>query len=260
MPKIKNQKKERARFQTQKRKNGRLVWLLRWPSERSKSSKPEQGDSDAQYALGNLAIFYGDSEAAMGWYRKAAEQGHRDAQCALGGKYFYGCGVACACDRAVAAEWYRRAAEQGHPEAQERLAFAYFYGLGVARDREVGVTWYRKATEQGNEAATRVLAVALADQGEANAAEDGPTRAIADFGESRFPCNFRDWKGIGTASQRGLQAQGITEPVQLLGHFLALRMHAAAFEELLHEAGVVAAPLIRAQLQEWCRIHDVGGH
>ena len=83
---------------------------------------------------------------------------------------------------------------------------------------------------------------------------------IADFGESRFPCNFGEWQGIGAASKKGLEAHGITEPVQLLGHFLVLRMRAAAFEALLREAGVVAAPLIRAQLQEWCRIHDLGGH
>lgn len=82
---------------------------------------------------------------------------------------------------------------------------------------------------------------------------------IADFGESRFPCNFGEWQGIGAASKKGLEAQGITEPVQLLGHFLMLKKDPATFEALLDKAGVVAAAArsIRAQLQEWCQIHDV---
>ena len=191
----------------------------------------------------------------MKWYREAAEQGHPDAQCRLGGKYFYGCGVEC--DRAVAAEWYRKAAEQGHPEAQERLGSSCFYGIDVAEDREEGIKWYRKAAEQGNAVAKRLLAVALADQGEPIAADD-TMRAIADFGESRFPCSFGDWRGIGAATRRGLATHGITEPVQLLGHFLVLRMDAVAFEALLNDAGVASAALVRAQLQEWCQIHDIG--
>lgn len=81
---------------------------------------------------------------------------------------------------------------------------------------------------------------------------------IADFGESRFPCSFGDWRGIGAASRRGLATHGITEPVQLLGHFLVLKMDAVAFEALLHDTGVASAALIRAQLQEWCQIHDIG--
>ena len=80
-----------------------------------------------------------------------------------------------------------------------------------------------------------------------------------DFGESRFPCNFGGWQGIGAVSKRGLEAQGITEPLQLLGHFLVLKKDPATFEAFLHKAGVVAASAqsIRAQLQEWCQTHDV---
>ena len=84
-------------------------------------------------------------------------------------------------------------------------------------------------------------------------------QVIADFGENRFPCNFGDWQGIGAVSKKGLDAQGITEPVQLLGHFLMLKKNPVTFEAFLDKAGVVtsAAQSIRAQLQEWCHIHDV---
>ena len=84
---------------------------------------------------------------------------------------------------------------------------------------------------------------------------------IADFkfGENRFPCNFGDLQGIGAVSKKGLEAQGIAEPVQLPGHFLMLKKNPVTFEALLDKAGVVAAAAqsIRAQLQEWCQIHDV---
>jgi hypothetical protein len=82
---------------------------------------------------------------------------------------------------------------------------------------------------------------------------------ITWFGESRFPCNFGDWQGIGAVSKKALAAQGIAEPVQLLGHFLMLKKNPVTFEAFLDKAGVVAAAaqLILAQLQEWCQIHDV---
>ena len=84
-------------------------------------------------------------------------------------------------------------------------------------------------------------------------------RMVADFGESRFPCNFGDWQGIGAVSKKGLKGAGITEPVQLLGHFLVLKKDPVTFEAFLDKAGVVAASAqsIRAQLQEWCQTHDV---
>ena len=82
---------------------------------------------------------------------------------------------------------------------------------------------------------------------------------VTDFGESRLPCNFGGWQGIGAASKKCLEAHGITEPVQLLGHFLVLKKDPGTFEAFLDKAGVVAASAqsIRAQLQEWCQTHDV---
>lgn len=41
-----------------------------------------QGDADAQYKLGEH-YSYKDEELAIEWYRKAAEQGHVNAQYAL---------------------------------------------------------------------------------------------------------------------------------------------------------------------------------
>ena len=58
-------------------------------------------------------------EKAAFWYRKAAEQGHADAQNNLAARYATGTGVAK--DLAEALKWYRAAAAQGHPTAGHTL-------------------------------------------------------------------------------------------------------------------------------------------
>jgi len=45
--------------------------------------------------------------------------------------------------------WYRKAAEQGHANAQFNLGVGYANGQGVKQDHAEAVRWYRKATEQG---------------------------------------------------------------------------------------------------------------
>ena len=48
-----------------------------------------------------------------------------------------------------AAQWYRKAAEQGHAEAQYNLAVRFLSGRGVARSDEEAFRWFRKAADQG---------------------------------------------------------------------------------------------------------------
>jgi len=122
----------------------------------------EQGDADAQYALGNLynyghgplsteLIMHGHTaqvgQAAL-WYRKAAEQGDADAQDALGDLYDSDQGELQ--DYEQAAFWYRRAAEQGDADAQESLGNLYRDGDGVPKDATEAAAWFRKAAEQGD--------------------------------------------------------------------------------------------------------------
>ena len=104
----------------------------------------EQGDADAQYALG---VLYGDGEdadqdyaqAAL-WYRKAAEQGDVDAQRLLGGLYRDGDGVSQ--DYAQATLWLRKATEQGDAKAQWSLGGLYLDSKGVPRDYAEAYFWY----------------------------------------------------------------------------------------------------------------------
>jgi len=86
-------------------------------------------------------------EAAK-WYRKAAEQGNAEAQCALGILYFKEIGVEL--DKTEAAKWYRKAAEQGHVVAQYALGECYSLGDGVEPDKTEAAKWYRKAAESGD--------------------------------------------------------------------------------------------------------------
>ena len=52
---------------------------------------------------------------------------------------------------------HRRAAEQGHPQAQYLLGYAYYRGDGVEQDDEVAARWYSKAAEQGHADAQKAL-------------------------------------------------------------------------------------------------------
>ena len=63
--------------------------------------------------------------------------------------YEDGCGV----DKndSTAVEWYRKAAEQGHDDAQFRLGTMYEDGWGVDKNISTALEWYRKAAEQGDD-------------------------------------------------------------------------------------------------------------
>ena len=122
----------------------------------------EQGDADAQVALGDLdsnkeclsqdddgecvTKDYEDYSEAAHWYRKAAEQGDSDAQESLGDLYLNGQGVPQ--DYAEASIWLRKAAEQGNVEALESLGDLYLHGQGVPRDYAEAYFWYDLAAAE----------------------------------------------------------------------------------------------------------------
>lgn len=60
-----------------------------------------------------------DYAEAVKWVRKSAEQGNADAQYALGKCYHFGDGVPQ--DRVESMKWFRMAARQGHSEALRRV-------------------------------------------------------------------------------------------------------------------------------------------
>ena len=116
----------------------------------------EQGHPEAQYNLGVMlgtsglgrGIEKNEKEAAK-WYRKAADQGVPDAQYNLGWMYDNGAGVPENDKEAVML--YRKAAEQGHAKAQNELGFMYRYGEGALEDDVTAYAWYNIAAANGNE-------------------------------------------------------------------------------------------------------------
>lgn len=137
----------------------------------------EQGDADAQEALGDLyksgqGMRQDYAKSAL-WYRKAAEQGDTDAQFHLGDLYDTGRGVLR--DYTQAALWYRKAAEQGNAEAQEALGDLYKTGRGVPRDYAEAYFWYD-----------------LAAAGEQDASDEQDSSDEQDAADKKSVANDRD--------------------------------------------------------------------
>ena len=94
---------------------------------------------------------------AIEWYRKAAEQGHANAQDRLG--YCYYMGIKGVPVYHLAVKWWKKAAEQGNQYAQNSLAICYAKGQGVQQDDEEAVRLWKKAAEMGNSAAETNLKI-----------------------------------------------------------------------------------------------------
>ena len=86
------------------------------------------------FFAGNVsAVPSGGQGAAVEQYRSAAEQGDAEAQFALGVCHYVGQGVGQSYQEA--AKWYRKAAEQGLAKAQHNLGVCYENGQGVQGKR-----------------------------------------------------------------------------------------------------------------------------
>lgn len=122
----------------------------------------EQGDVRAQFVLGNMhheglgaPRNYVESER---WFRKAAEQGHLDAQHALAHLYVSK-HEGIQQSAAEAAKWFRLAAEKGHAESQGALGNLYATGQGVTQDHIESNRWLQRAADQGLASAQYALGV-----------------------------------------------------------------------------------------------------
>ena len=107
----------------------------------------ERGDADAQFNLGQ-AYKLGrgvpaDLGIAQGWYQKAAQQGHEQAQANLGLILFQNG------SRTAAMPWIKKAADAGDPRAQYVLGTAMFNGDLVAKDWPRAYALMQRAAAQG---------------------------------------------------------------------------------------------------------------
>jgi TPR repeat protein len=86
-----------------------------------------------------------DFEEAAQCFRKAADQGHAEAQLSLGILYEQGRGLPE--DPVEAMRWYQKAAAQHVPHAGCRVGDLYRDGKGVVKDLDEAAQWYRKEAE-----------------------------------------------------------------------------------------------------------------
>jgi S1-C subfamily serine protease len=100
----------------------------------------------ADYAAGAAHYARGDYERAFLEMVPAAADGNADAQFTVAVMHDVGQHVAI--DKKEAAEWYRRAANQGHPNAQLRLAGMLFDGDGIKRNRREAYVWALLSAER----------------------------------------------------------------------------------------------------------------
>lgn len=157
--------------------------------------KAKAGNPEAQFELGGMylqgqvgppskmLVGEPDYKQACKWFRRAAEQGHAEAQNSLGVRYNRGEGVRE--DHTEACKWFRRAEAHGStqaasvnlamnllrglgepqsisealtrfrkaaylsdPLAQYHLAALYQQGHGVTKDTKTAKSWFRRAAEQ----------------------------------------------------------------------------------------------------------------
>jgi TPR repeat protein len=119
------------------------------------TSKAERGDASAQFQLAvqlhdldNSTAAEGERKAAFVWYKKAADQGHTEAEFCTGVCYSYRLGVES--DPEAAVRYLRKAADKNHTWAQVKLAECYESGHGVPKDEKQAFEWLSRAANRDN--------------------------------------------------------------------------------------------------------------
>jgi TPR repeat protein len=124
----------------------------------------EQGDREAQDALSRLLFeaeyLPPDYAEARRWAEAASAQGVASAEARLSMVYHNALGV----DRnpALAAYWWQRAARKGEPDAQAMLG-AHLIGAAVARDPVIALARLIRAMRGGSQLAGPILPKARAE-------------------------------------------------------------------------------------------------
>ena len=133
------------------------------PAQPERPSTPSPGDPGGSVP---------EAEAdALGWYAKAASEGHADAQCIIATMYAEGRRVPK--DEGKAIEWFKRSAAQGHAAAEFQMGLRYYSGGGVEKDPRKASYYYRRAALQGHSKAQFSLGIMLTNG--AHIEQDNPS-------------------------------------------------------------------------------------
>lgn len=149
---------ELARWDLRPEHGGNVDAAIAWYKKAA-----DQGDASAQAVLGDIfsdqKLGRVDYAESVHWYRKAADQGNREGQFGLGARFLYGQGVPQ--DYAEARRWLTPAADRGHPYAQFLLARMFETGDGGPVDRAAAAKYYEPAANYGVAEAQYRLGVLL---------------------------------------------------------------------------------------------------
>jgi TPR repeat protein len=121
----------------------------------------EAGDSRSQAVLGDWYMrgiretLPVDEAKSFYWNSKAAAQGQRTAQMAVGDNYYNG--IVVQKNYAKSFEYFMKAAQQGWPVAELAVAEAYCTGEGVAENRAQALAWFNKSKADGCTSAQNFL-------------------------------------------------------------------------------------------------------
>jgi len=151
----------------------------------------DEGYAPAQARLADLLDKSEDDEAAVAYYRKAAEQGDADGAYGLASMYAAGEGVPR--DTGEGLYWMRVAAERSHPQAINMLAQAYLAREPVLQAQPdyaaQAVHWLHRAASNGFVPAMDALARAYRS---------------GEFGLKPNPAQAEAWQGKADAARRAL--------------------------------------------------------
>ena len=120
----------------------------------------EMGNPEAMCFLGEWCQ-YGDKGLAVDihesfrWWKKAAEIGCSQAQCAIGDCYDFGKGAAE--DKIEALKWYKRSASKDYIPAVYVLGLCYYYGNGIRKNKREALKYFRRAAKNEYAAALSMI-------------------------------------------------------------------------------------------------------
>lgn len=172
------------------------IWAESSSLFESRMKLAEQGDTTAQYNVGNMyaqgMFVKPDLNQAIKWLEKSAQNGHIEAQYTLATLYksdafqgsklkdsfiwmqaaannnhksaqhylghFYETDKVVPINNQLAFQWFSKAANQGDSESKRHIGMMYYDGRGVDKDHKKAFEWVKKSASDHNYKAQLTLA------------------------------------------------------------------------------------------------------
>lgn len=175
--------------------------------------KANEGDAEAQLAVGEFYLAANNPTQAARWFERAADNNPKAAY-HLGFAYFNGVGVEKNLSKAVeylkisadgefvpamaqlgafymggigvtkdeqmALFWTRRAARENDPLGMHNLGIAYYEGMGMPKNRDKAILTLQRAAELGHEKSKEVLEKIMTEEDKQWLAEQQAANEVAD--------------------------------------------------------------------------------